>query len=143
MTPTPNQTQLGAKRYFFAAGGTGGGIYPALAIADALRQQAPASQLYYIGSAGGMEEHLVPRQQFAGYFGVQGGPLHGVSRLRQVASLAKLMLGIVQAWRGRPTEARSFVADRRLGHLCGGRGLLVASDTGLYLYARYRAGAND
>jgi len=44
----------------FAAGGTGGHIYPALAIADQLRRM-PATEVAFIGSAAGMETTIIPQ----------------------------------------------------------------------------------
>jgi hypothetical protein len=51
----------------FAGGGTGGHLYPAIAIADALR---PRATIAFIGSADRLETTIVPK---AGY------PLHTVS----------------------------------------------------------------
>ncbi|HLW46445.1 MAG TPA: undecaprenyldiphospho-muramoylpentapeptide beta-N-acetylglucosaminyltransferase [bacterium] len=44
-----------------AGGGTGGHVYPALALADALRRRDPAARVLFVGSAFGMEASLVPR----------------------------------------------------------------------------------
>jgi UDP-N-acetylglucosamine--N-acetylmuramyl-(pentapeptide) pyrophosphoryl-undecaprenol N-acetylglucosamine transferase len=43
-------------------GGTGGHIYPALAIADTLRSRDKDGQILYIGTAGGLESRLVPER---------------------------------------------------------------------------------
>src|SRR5437879_865558 len=80
-----------------SAGGTGGGVYPALAVAEGLRRIAPDCQLHYAGSVGGMESTIVPRQWFAGYHEIQSGPLHGVPLTRVIASLAKLVMGLFQS----------------------------------------------
>lgn len=42
-----------------SCGGTGGHITPALAIADIIRQNAPRSEILFVGAVGGMEEQLV------------------------------------------------------------------------------------
>ena len=41
-----------------AGGGTGGHIYPALAIADGLKKKYPESEIVYVGSAKGLEKSL-------------------------------------------------------------------------------------
>ncbi|MBQ7341035.1 MAG: undecaprenyldiphospho-muramoylpentapeptide beta-N-acetylglucosaminyltransferase [Oscillospiraceae bacterium] len=48
----------------FTCGGTGGHIYPALAIADIWKERHRDSQILFIGGRGNMEEQLVPK---AGY----------------------------------------------------------------------------
>ncbi len=97
--------------FLISAGGTGGGVYPAVAVAEALRRSAPDSPLYYAGSVGGMERDLVPRELFAGYSEVYSGPLNGVGSRRAVISLAKLAFGTAQAWRhiGRIRPAALFL----------------------------------
>jgi UDP-N-acetylglucosamine--N-acetylmuramyl-(pentapeptide) pyrophosphoryl-undecaprenol N-acetylglucosamine transferase len=49
----------------FTCGGTGGHIYPAVAVAKLLRERQPNAQILFIGAEGGMEENLVPREGFA------------------------------------------------------------------------------
>ncbi|KAL9156178.1 hypothetical protein ABFS82_09G056800 [Erythranthe guttata] len=51
-------------RVVFAAGGTGGHIYPALAIADELKISKPKTQFLFVGTPNGMEATAVPA---AGY----------------------------------------------------------------------------
>lgn len=48
-------------RFIVAGGGTGGHIYPALAIAQGLRRTFPGCGVYYVGTAGGLEADIVPR----------------------------------------------------------------------------------
>ncbi len=91
-----------------SAGGTGGGIYPALAVAEALHSadlsadsSGDAVELHYVGSVGGMERDLIARAGtlFASYDEVQSGPLHGVSVPRMVISTLKLAFGTLQSLR--------------------------------------------
>lgn len=51
-------------RYLFTGGGTGGHVYPALAIADALRRGDPAAEIMYVGVRGRIEEVVVPRRGY-------------------------------------------------------------------------------
>jgi len=83
---------------FISAGGTGGGIYPALTALEALRRVAPNARYHFIGSPDGMEGKLVPREGLAGYHTVQAGPIHGLNPLKQAVSAAKILIGIGQTW---------------------------------------------
>ncbi len=48
----------------FAAGGTGGHINPALAVAGELRRRDPKTEILFIGTADHMESRLVPAAGF-------------------------------------------------------------------------------
>ncbi len=98
MTIRPSSRQ----RILIAAGGTGGHVYPALAVAEAVRQQHPGTGLAFVGSAGGFERPLVQESgvTFDSYAEVRAGPLHGVSLPRKLWSLVNLAAGTLQAlWR--------------------------------------------
>ena len=60
----------GAARLLFATGGTGGHIYPALAVAALAR--AAGDEVSFIGQAGDMEERIVPEAGFE-FEGVPAG----------------------------------------------------------------------
>ena len=51
---------MNSLRFIVTGGGTGGHIYPALAIAGGLQQRYPGCQIMYIGTARGLESDLVP-----------------------------------------------------------------------------------
>lgn len=86
-------------RLFISAGGTGGGIYPALSVIESLRRLAPELELHFIGSQGGMEESLVPRNLLAAYHAVSAAPLHGINRREQLRGVLKLAQGSLQVLR--------------------------------------------
>lgn len=48
-----------------AAGGTGGHIFPGLALADALRRRAPDAKVSFIGTPRGLEGTIVPKRGYA------------------------------------------------------------------------------
>jgi UDP-N-acetylglucosamine--N-acetylmuramyl-(pentapeptide) pyrophosphoryl-undecaprenol N-acetylglucosamine transferase len=48
-------------RVLISGGGTGGHLFPAIAVAQALSRNAPDTQILYVGRRGGMEEQVVPR----------------------------------------------------------------------------------
>jgi UDP-N-acetylglucosamine--N-acetylmuramyl-(pentapeptide) pyrophosphoryl-undecaprenol N-acetylglucosamine transferase len=81
-----------------SAGGTGGGVYPALVVAGALRTLYPDDlTLTFVGARGDMAFDMVDPAVFDGTYAVLAGPLHGVSRLRQLVSLIKILGGVGQS----------------------------------------------
>src|SRR5690606_21531947 len=84
-----------------AAGGTGGHVYPALAVAEYLREHQPNTALHFVGAVDGFERPLVERSglQFDGYHEVYSGPLHGVKPTIALKSTGKLSFGTTQALR--------------------------------------------
>jgi len=53
-----------APRVFFAGGGTGGHLYPGLAIARALKQLRPDVEPFFIGARRGIEREILPTTEF-------------------------------------------------------------------------------
>lgn len=51
-------------RVVFAAGGTGGHIFPAVAIADEMRRKNPDSSILFIGAKGRIEEKIIPKNNY-------------------------------------------------------------------------------
>ena len=49
-------------RVVISAGGTGGHIYPALAIINKIKEKEPNSEFLYIGTHNRMEKEIVPSQ---------------------------------------------------------------------------------
>ena len=50
--------------YFITGGGTGGHIYPAIAVAEALRKDETTKDIYYIGNPDNMEYQIVKKAHF-------------------------------------------------------------------------------
>ena len=63
-------------RFLISGGGTGGHIYPAIAIADALKATYPDAEFLFVGAQGRMEMELVPK---AGYQ-IKGLWITGIQR---------------------------------------------------------------
>lgn len=51
-------------RIIISGGGTGGHIYPAIAIADKIKRKRPESQILFVGTERGMESRLVPESGY-------------------------------------------------------------------------------
>jgi UDP-N-acetylglucosamine--N-acetylmuramyl-(pentapeptide) pyrophosphoryl-undecaprenol N-acetylglucosamine transferase len=84
-----------APRVVLAGGGTGGHVYPALAVAAALRAQRPQTQFLFVGGDR-LEARLVPasglRFRAISVHGLAGRGLSDMSR--RLRSLAELALGL-------------------------------------------------
>ncbi|HEY0068308.1 MAG TPA: glycosyltransferase, partial [Flavisolibacter sp.] len=64
------------KKIIIAGGGTGGHIFPAIAIANALKKQDPSTEILFVGAKGKMEMEKVPQ---AGYR-IEGIDIAGFNR---------------------------------------------------------------
>lgn len=97
-------------RIVITGGGTGGHVYPALAVVDAMRASAPDVEIRYIGGAGGMEERIVRDA---------GLPFDGVTtrKLRKVASLDTILvlLALARGYVGARRALRRFRPQALLG----------------------------
>ena len=51
-----------STRVLFAGGGTGGHLYPALALATAIREERPESEIEFLGARRGVEARILPQQ---------------------------------------------------------------------------------
>ena len=94
----PSADEAMPLKVLLSGGGTGGHIYPALAIADAVRERLPAAGVLFVGAAGKMEMRRVPA---AGY-DIVGVPVAGFQRSldrRNLAFPLKLARGMTQALR--------------------------------------------
>lgn len=86
-------------KVLICAGGTGGGIYPALTAANALQKRGlTADDLLWVGVAGEMEEELVPRAGIR-LEKIVGGAIAGVSRLTQFKNGMKLLWSVWLSFR--------------------------------------------
>lgn len=117
-----------AKKIIIAGGGTGGHIFPAIAIANALKEQDASIQLLFIGALGKMEMEKVPR---AGY-NIIGLPIVGIKRELSVSNLAfpfKLVDSLLKAKK----VIRDFKPDVAVGvgGFASGPLLMMASLAGI------------
>ena len=71
-------------RIIISGGGTGGHIFPALSIADAIRKTEPEAEILFVGAEGKMEMEKVPA---AGYR-IIGLPVAGLKRSLSASNLA-------------------------------------------------------
>jgi UDP-N-acetylglucosamine--N-acetylmuramyl-(pentapeptide) pyrophosphoryl-undecaprenol N-acetylglucosamine transferase len=85
-------------RVIIAAGGTGGHIFPGVAIAREFQRRDPATEILFVGTARGLESKIVPREGFDLEL-IKVGALKGVRVFERVKSLAGLPASFVAALR--------------------------------------------
>ena len=89
-------SNMSGGRIMIMAGGTGGHLFPALAVADYLR--ARGVEVRWLGSRGGMESRLVPKHNYPiDYISISG--LRGKGVLGWLLAPYKINIAILQALR--------------------------------------------
>ncbi|MDE5723451.1 MAG: undecaprenyldiphospho-muramoylpentapeptide beta-N-acetylglucosaminyltransferase [Paramuribaculum sp.] len=89
-------------KILISGGGTGGHIFPALSIANAMRRRRPDCKILFVGALGRMEMERVPA---AGYR-IEGLPVAGFDRKRLWRNFGVL----IKLWKSM-RKARRIVAD--------------------------------
>jgi UDP-N-acetylglucosamine--N-acetylmuramyl-(pentapeptide) pyrophosphoryl-undecaprenol N-acetylglucosamine transferase len=85
-------------RVVIAGGGTGGHLYPGIAVARELLARNPGAEVSFAGTQKGIEARVVPREGF-GLDLIRSGGLKGKSIVDRARGAALLPLGVVDAWR--------------------------------------------
>jgi UDP-N-acetylglucosamine--N-acetylmuramyl-(pentapeptide) pyrophosphoryl-undecaprenol N-acetylglucosamine transferase len=113
-------------RVVVAGGGTGGHLFPGLAIARHLLERAPQAVVTFAGTERGIEARAVPREGFE-LDTIRSLGLKGKSVRSLVRGLATLPLSALDAWR---------VVSRRRPHVVVGVGGYSSGPIGLVAWLR-------
>lgn len=97
-------------RLIMAGGGTGGHIFPAIAIANAIKQQDPSVEFLFVGAKGRMEMEKVPQ---AGYK-IEGLDIAGLNRSSLIKNIGLPLKLIKSFWQVRKIF-RQFRPDAAIG----------------------------
>src|SRR5678815_3209926 len=105
-----------ARTILIAAGGTGGHLFPGIAVADELKVRDPGIRVVFVGTPRGLESRLVPK---AGYEleMLPILPLNGVGLVRMLKGVLALPWAMVKACLLYTSDA----ADERSSVDLGGR----------------------
>ena len=87
----------GKQTLMIAGGGTGGHIYPAIAIARGYIERDPSRRVVFVGTEKGLEKTIVPKAGFPLEF-ISVGGLKGKGGLDLIRNVARLPGGFLQAW---------------------------------------------
>jgi len=78
-----------AKNFIFAGGGTGGHLFPGIALAQYIKKVSPESKILFVGTKRGIETRLVPENNFElALVDITG--IKGLSKKKKLMSLIKL-----------------------------------------------------
>lgn len=104
-------------RVIMTGGGTGGHIYPAIAIADEIKRREPSSEILFVGTKRGMEKDIVPANGYPiEFITVQGFDRRNM--LKNVETVKLLMKSIRDAGK----IIKKFGPDAVIGtggYVCG------------------------
>jgi UDP-N-acetylglucosamine--N-acetylmuramyl-(pentapeptide) pyrophosphoryl-undecaprenol N-acetylglucosamine transferase len=90
--------EMGVKTLMIGGGGTGGHIYPAIAIAREYAARARDRRVVFVGTERGLEKTIVPKAGFPLEF-ISVGGLKGKGGLDLLRSIFRLPYGFIQAFR--------------------------------------------
>ena len=115
-------------RYLISGGGTGGHIFPAVSIANALREADPSCEILFVGALGRMEMERVPQ---AGY-PIIGLPVKGFDRSRPWRNI-RVVIDLVRSMLQARKIVRTFRPDVGIGvgGYASGAAMKVAAKMGV------------
>src|SRR5947208_16497338 len=99
-------------RVVIAGGGTGGHLYPGIAVARELQSRRPDARISFAGTMRGIETRVVPREGFALDM-IRSAGIKGKGIADRVRGASLLPASLVDAWR---------IVSRRRPHLVIGVG---------------------
>ena len=79
-----------------SAGGTGGHIFPALAVINKIKEKEPDSKILYIGTTDRMESEIIPKMGIE-YIGIQMKGLNRKHPIKNIEVIKNLLNGIKKA----------------------------------------------
>ena len=97
-------------RVIICAGGTGGHIYPALAILNKIKEMEPNSEFLYIGTTDRMEATIIPQKKIP-FVGIE---MKGLDRKHPLKNI-KILQGFTKAIQTAKQEIKKFRPDVVLG----------------------------
>ena len=86
-----------ALSVLIAGGGTGGHLYPGIAVAREVKARVPDAQVTFVGTAAGIESRVVPREGFP-LDTIRSAGLKGKSLGALVRGMALIPVSALDAW---------------------------------------------
>jgi UDP-N-acetylglucosamine--N-acetylmuramyl-(pentapeptide) pyrophosphoryl-undecaprenol N-acetylglucosamine transferase len=111
-----------------AGGGTGGHLYPGIAVAREIRRRMPDAQITFVGTTAGIESRVIPRERFA-LETIRSAGLKGKSVASVARGIALLPASAFDAWRAISRRRPSIVIG--VGGYSSGPVVLLAALRGI------------
>ncbi|MFC1724111.1 glycosyltransferase [candidate division KSB1 bacterium] len=86
-----------SKKYIFTGGGTGGHVYPAIAIADELLRLDPEAEILYVGNKKGAESHILPKKGYKVKYVASVGLTSGILSFKFIRFLLIQFMGFLKS----------------------------------------------
>jgi UDP-N-acetylglucosamine--N-acetylmuramyl-(pentapeptide) pyrophosphoryl-undecaprenol N-acetylglucosamine transferase len=111
-------------RVVIAGGGTGGHLFPGIAVAREIQSRVPGAQVSFVGTSRGIEARVVPLEGFALDL-IRSSGIKGKSIPARVQGVALLPLSLFDAWQVLSTHRPQLVIG--VGGYSSGPVVLVAA----------------
>lgn len=93
------RSSLLKQKIFIATGGTGGHVYPALVVAELLKEKWPESEIHFLGSRGGIEEKILGKKSSCPLHLISIGRLnHNVPLKERIKTLFQIPWALLQSF---------------------------------------------
>ncbi|MCU0454241.1 MAG: undecaprenyldiphospho-muramoylpentapeptide beta-N-acetylglucosaminyltransferase [Bacteroidetes bacterium] len=104
-------------RVALAGGGTGGHLYPAIAVAEALKERRPDAEFLFFGTSGKIEARVVPAKGYP-FASIWISGFHRSLRPGNLLFPVKVVVSLWQSWRALG-RFRPLVVVGTGGYVCG------------------------
>ena len=104
-------------RVIMTGGGTGGHIYPAIAIADKIKKENADAEIIFVGTERGLEKTIVPKSGYK----IEFIKIRGFNR-KNIFKNVKVLIELVKAFKDAKEIIKEFKPDMVIGtggYVCG------------------------
>ena len=85
-------------KVIIAGGGTGGHLFPGLALAEEFRRRDNNTEVVFVGTEHGIEARIIPREGYPIKF-LRAEGIVGISFLKKLRASAKMVLSVIDSYR--------------------------------------------
>ncbi|UER67909.1 undecaprenyldiphospho-muramoylpentapeptide beta-N-acetylglucosaminyltransferase [Borrelia sp. BU AG58] len=86
------------RTMFFAGGGTGGHVFPGVAIIESLRAMDKNIEFFWLGQKESMEARIVGKYSYIRFIEIPSGKLRRYFSLRNFSDFLKVILGVIKSF---------------------------------------------